>query len=127
MTGDITITWDEKNKEKIVAMIKKKMDEGYTFFTTVKIPLVEIYRKKKISAKHLDSVNVVVIPDEQFEKMVKDMNDRDVASLVQDGDVGLAKRKDRGSIGVGAAAKVERDAEKVAASQSVGVRPLAGG
>lgn len=31
-TGDVTISWDEASKEKIIAFIRKKMNERVTFF-----------------------------------------------------------------------------------------------
>ena len=90
-SGDITITWDEHNKEQIIEMIKKKMKEGYTFFTTKKIPLVKLYRRVKVNEDNLDKCDAVIIDDVAFEKMVQSMDDRDVAAQVRSGNVDLAK------------------------------------
>jgi hypothetical protein len=32
MTGDVTITWDEQNKEAVLELVRAKMKQGYTFF-----------------------------------------------------------------------------------------------
>ena len=32
MSGDVTITWDATNRERILALVREKMNQGYTFF-----------------------------------------------------------------------------------------------
>jgi len=124
-SGDITITWDEHNKEKIVALIKKKMEEGYTFFTTKKVPVLNMYRKVKVTEKSLPKVDSVIIDDDAFDKMVKAMDDADLADSVRRGNANLAKFK--GSQERHDDFQIERDAEKVANSKALGIRKIAGG
>ena len=122
-SGDITITWDEHNKEKIIEMIKNKMAEGYTFFTTKKIPLVKLYRKVKVTEASLDKCEHVVIDDDAFEKMVKSVDDSDVAEQVRSGNASFARPKMFGR----AEPVLERDPRKVADSKAIAVRKVAGG
>lgn len=125
MTGDITITWDEHNREEILAMIRAKMAEGYVFFTTKKIPLVPLYRKSKVTSESLESVNHVVIPDDQFERLVKSVDDRDVAGALQSGTARLTQREDKtNTLDTSTRAK---SAEEVLDGSSVAVRPVRGG
>ena len=123
-SGDITITWDEHNKEQIIEMIKKKMSEGYTFFTTKKIPLVKLYRRVKVTEANLESCEAVVLDDEAFEKMVASVDDRDVASQVRSGTASFARPK---MFGRQEDPKIERDPHKVVESKAVAVRKVAGG
>ena len=32
MTGDITIAWDDTNREQMLALVQEKMAQGYSFF-----------------------------------------------------------------------------------------------
>lgn len=128
MSGDITITWDdsdEERKAKVIALIRKKMSEGYNFFTTKRVPILGIERKVRVSKKNIDTLEKLVIPDNEFDKLVASIHDRDAAELLSTGDAKLAKRKDD---------KRQREmiqrldkAEDVAKQQSLAVKPLAGG
>lgn len=93
MTGDITITWSSENDAKMKELIRKKMAEGFVFFTTRKVPLTNIPFKRRLGAKGVDSIKDLIISDEDFDKMVRLMDDADIATAVADG-AGLAKRKD---------------------------------
>jgi len=121
-SGDITITWDEQNKDIIIKMIEKKMKEGYTFFTTKKLPLVNLYRTIKVTKDNLRKCKFVVIDDDAFEKMVQSIDDRDVAEQVRGGNANFARNKLFGNDH-----KIERDAKKVSKSQSLAVKPISGG
>lgn len=124
LSGDINITWDDHNKEKILELVRKKMKEGYVFFTTKSYAFDLIKRKVKINQKNIDKVDEIIITDEQFEKMCKGMNDVDVASLVRGGKAELVKPKKKEKID--ALKKIER-AEDVIDKRSVAIRPLVGG
>ena len=124
-TGDITISWDEQNKEQILAMVKKKMDEGYSFFTMKKVPLLDIYRKSKVTAKGLSRVKSLSIPDAEFDKLIAGLDDRDVAQIVRAKHANLVKRgRDGRAIDT---VKRATSAEEVLRSQSMGVRRIVGG
>ncbi|NTW91515.1 MAG: hypothetical protein HGA35_06275 [Erysipelotrichaceae bacterium] len=126
MLGDITIAWDEQNKEHIIEVIRKKMKEGYVFFTTKKYLFGQIKRKGQISDRDLRRGNLedIIIPDEQFEKMIADMDDKDIAGLV------VADKARVGKIKKGKEMEAMRKAktpEEVAESNSVAMRPIQGG
>ena len=125
MCGDITITWDESNKEKIIAMVRQKMAEGYSFFTTKKVPLLPLYRKVKVKSDNLDSLNSVVIDDAEFERLTKSMDDRDLSKGLVEGELLLAKRSESKSDYKDA--RRITDPEEVVENQSVAMRPLVGG
>lgn len=126
MSGDITLEWDSKNDEKIKELVRKKMAEGYTFFTMRKVVIDSIKVKRKIGAKGVDSITNLIIDDATFEKLVKGVNDKDVAGLLRDGTSNLAKR--RGSSKTLEAVKKLNTAEEVVeAKQSLALRPIVGG
>ena len=126
MLGDIVIAWDDQNKEKILEVIRKKMSEGYVFFTTKTYLFGKIKRKSEITNRDLSRGNIkdIIIPDEEFDKMVKDMNDSDIANLVLNENVVTGKRKGKGSIDT---VKRAKTAEDVIKSQSVAIRPIRAG
>lgn len=124
MTGDITIVWDDDNREKILAMIRKKMDEGFVFFTTKKFLFNKLSRRVKVTKKNLKDVEELIIPDAQFDKMVQDMADRDVAELISSEAACLAKRK--GSKDLTAMTRA-KNPEDVINRDSLAVRPIRGG
>lgn len=125
-TGDITITWDDHNREQILAMVRKKMTEGYSFFTMKKVPLVDIYRKVKVTSRNLNSTTSLSVPDAEFEKMVTSIDDRDVARLLLDESAVSAKRQGAKARSLETVKRAE-NAEEVVRSQSVGVRRIVGG
>ena len=126
MTGDITITWDDANGEKIKELVRKKMAEGYTFFTMRKVVIDAIQVKRKVGIKGIDKLQNLVIDDETFEQMIGEMDDRDLAESLKSGTGRLAKR--RGATNQLDTVKRARDADEVLASrQALAVRPIAGG
>lgn len=124
MTGDLTVVWDEQNREKMLALIKKKMDEGYSFFTTKKFAFKRLSRKVKVTPKNVDQIEEIIVTDEQFEKMCADMNDKDIATLVRGNDAGLAKRTGKKQLDAMVRA---RKPEDVIGRDSLAVRPVVGG
>lgn len=126
LSGDITLVWDEQNKDKIIEVIRRKMAEGYTFFTTKKYLFGQIKRKGEITQRDLRRGNLadIIITDEQFDKMIADFNDKDLASLVKDDKARIGKvNKGREMQAMTKA----RTPEEVAGSDSVALRPIAGG
>lgn len=124
MLGDVVISWDEQNKDKILKVIQKKMDEGYTFFTTKKFGFKVFSRRIKVSPKNLHLVEEIILTDEQFDKMVDDFNDKDIAELVTTKSATVGKRvKKETLVGMSRATK----AEDVIDKNSVALRPVVGG
>ena len=125
MTGDITITWDEQNREKVIAMVKKKMAEGYVFFTTKRVPTLRLTRRAKVTERNVDLIDSLIISDEEFEAWSKSMDDMDVASAVREGHAHLSKRQSqRRELD---AVKRLKSPEEVVKEQAIAVRPVAGG
>jgi hypothetical protein len=124
MHGDITITWSAENDAKIKDLVRKKMAEGYSFFTTRKVVIEAIKVKRKLGPKGVDTIKDLIIDDETFDKMIKDMDDRDVATLVRDGDAQLAKR--RGNV-ANAIERARTPEDVIKSKQAMAVRPLVGG
>ena len=124
MSGDIVIVWNEQNREKVLTLIRKKMAEGYTFFTTKKYMFKKLTRKVKITEKNIDVTEEIIITDAQFDKMVEDMNDKDLATLVRADAAKLGKRTDRSEL---AGLKCATKAEDVIDKNSVAIRPVVGG
>lgn len=124
MSGDITIVWDENNREQVLEVIRKKMKEGYNFFTTKRFLFERLSRRVKVTPKNVGDIDSLVISDEEFERMVEQMNDADVATLVRDSGVGLTRRK--GKKDLAAMARLTKP-EDVIERDSLAVRPIAGG
>lgn len=125
-SGDITITWDDRNADAIKDMVRRKMEQGYTFFTMRKVVIDAIQIKRKVGKKGVDNLTNLVIDDELFEKMVQEMDDRDLAESLKSGTGKLAKR--RGSSKELDTIKRAKDADEVIeARQALAVRPIVGG
>lgn len=126
LCGDVTIQFDEQNKEHVLSIIKKKMDEGYVFFTTKKYLFGKITVKSKIQKRDLSKGRLkdVIITDEQLNKMVEAMNDPDLAKLVTDGSVTISKPPKNKSMEI--MSRID-DPREVLKADSVAIRPLRGG
>ena len=124
--GDLTLQWDEQNKEHVLEVIRKKMKEGYVFFTTKKYLFGQIKRKGQVTDRDLRRGNLedIIIPDDQFEKMIADMDDSDVAALVSKDKVKIGKIKKGKEI---EAMKKAKTPEEVIESNSVAMKPIRGG
>lgn len=126
MLGDITIQWDEQNKEHVLEVIRRKMSEGYVFFTTKKYLFGQIKRQSEVTNRDLNRglINHIVIKDEEFEKMMKDMNDPEIASLVSKGSARVGKISKGKEVETFKKAKTP---EEVIQSDCVAIRPIQAG
>ena len=126
MLGDLTIQFDSQNKEHVLEVIRKKMKEGYVFFTTKKYLFGKITRKSAITERDIrrGNINDVIITDEEFDKMIKDMQDEDIASLVKNNQANIGKIKKGKDM---TAMKKAKSAEEVVESNSVALKPIRGG
>lgn len=124
--GDITLVWDDQNKERVLEIIRKKMAEGVVFFTTKKYMFGKIKRKTEVTERDLKrgNLNDIIITDEEFEKMVKDIKDKDLATLVAKDGVSVGKLQGRRDL---SAMKKVTNAEDVAKGNSVALKPIHGG
>ncbi len=124
--GDLTIQWDEQNKEHILEVIRRKMKEGYVFFTTKKYLFGQIKRKGEITERDLrrGKLEDIIITDEQFEKMITDFDDVDLAKLIKNDKARVGKIKKGKEM---EAMKKAKTAEEVVESNSVAMKRIAGG
>lgn len=124
MLGDISLAWDEQNREAMLELIRKKMKEGYSFFTTKKYEFKTYTRKVKVTNKNLKDINSIILTDEQFEKMIEDMDDEDVAEMVVSNKADILKRQGKSEMITHTRAE---KAEDVIDKNSVAIRPIVGG
>ena len=124
-TGDITLTWDDQSKEAMLALIEKKMKEGFTFF---------IYkssfgglRQKKVPVESIEQVRQagsVTAPDVLAKKVMMDLGDDDVSAVVHEGKGSLAVLPKAGTHDVTVAAK---SAQEVLQNNTLATRHFVGG
>ena len=116
----------EQNKEKVLEIIRKKMKEGYTFFTTKTYMFGKVKCKSQITTRDLNrgSVKEIVITDKQFEKMVSDMEDRDIAELVSKNQAEIVRPTHKREL---MATKRAKTAEEVLGKDSLAIKPVRGG
>ena len=125
MSGDVTICWDDHNREHILALVKQKMAEGYAFFV-ITPRVLPVLGNKKVALKNikqLDKAVGVVVTDEQVEAIVANLGDAAVQGAVQSGQAKLTQVA-RSNLQTTHRA---RNADEVVRSQSVAVRPIVGG
>ena len=71
MSGDVTITWDESNREAIIALVAQKMKDGYSFF--ILEPSALGLGTKKTALKKPSQLNKavgIVVPEAQVASIV---------------------------------------------------------
>lgn len=124
LTGDITISWDEKNDEKMRDLIKKMMDQGCVFFTTRHVPVIKKPFQRRLGKRGLASAQDLIIRDDEFDRLVKSLDNADVALLLAGGDAEMVERK-RGKIN--SIARAKDPDEVIKNKQAVATKPLAGG
>lgn len=128
MSGDVTITWDDDNRDAIIALVKEKMAKGYSFFiiTPRYFPVFGNKQVKLTDPQQLDKALGVVVPDSQIAEIA--------CKLGSVGDEALDKVVQSGQAQLASAPKAKLDttrraqtAEEVVQHQSVAVRPITGG
>ena len=125
MSGDVTLTWDESNREQILALVNRKMKEGYSFFVLTPrfISVLGNKKSKLTNASQLDNAVGVVVPDSQVAAIVKHLGDPDLETAVQKGTAHLhsAPKSNLNTT------RRATSAEEVVSNQSVAVRAIVGG
>jgi len=112
-SGDTTIVWTEDRDEEMRDIIEKKMAAGVSFFI-VEPRFFGILPPKKTRVESVDDAlkhRALSIPDEDFSR------------FVESGSGDAVKTPDAPVKG----ARRSKDAKEIAASQSVGVKPMKGG
>jgi hypothetical protein len=128
-TGDVTITWDEKEEASIFALVEAKMKEGYSFFILKprRFGLPGHTKARVKSVEALKDANHVVVPDDLVQHIVKKaLGDRDVEKVVQGGQATLvsADSRQRGNLDT---VRRATSAQEVVKHQTVAIRPVVAG
>lgn len=113
-TGDTTISWTPDRDAEMEEIIKKKMQEGVTFFVVERKgrPPVNPKRGAKLEdAATANKQRTLVIPDEDLLKFVSDGS-------------GTVERTPDAKV---ESSRVSRDPKEVARSETVGVKQRRGG
>lgn len=129
MSGDVTITWDDTNRERVLELVRQKMKEGYSFFVIKPRFLFLLGNKKEllVNESQLDRATGVVVPDEQVEAIMANLRDPSVTATVRNDHARLAKTSATVKSGAYQAQHRARSAEEVVRHQTVAVRPVVGG
>lgn len=106
-TGDTTIAWTEDMDDEIESIIRKKMDEGCTFFI---VEREHGTRQKLEEPADARKHRVLAIPDEDMRKFVESGA---TATVTPDSKI--------------KSSRVSRDPKEIAKNDSVGVKPRKGG
>lgn len=113
-TGDVTITWEAENDERMIEIIERKMKAGITFF------LIEPRMGGIVPP---DTSKKLKKPKEALKHRALSMKDEDFETMVAEGKAELVQTP-------AAPARTTRKAStarEVATGESVGVRPMRGG
>lgn len=125
MSGDVTITWDDSNRDSIKELVSQKMTEGYSFFILTPRAL-SVFGNKKVAltdSRQLDNALGVVVADSQVAAIVANLGDPAVESVVRSG---KATRAVAPKLPLDCARRAESAAE-VVQNQTVAVRRVVGG
>lgn len=125
-TGDITISWEKDKEAEMLALIEKKMKEGYTFFI-LKPRMGGLLGNKKVAVESIEQVRKagsVVATDALAKSVVMNLGDDDVSQAVAAGNAGLVSTLKKATMEtVGRAIS----AAEVVTNQSIAIRPISGG
>lgn len=113
-TGDVTITWEEENDDRILPIIERKMKAGITFF------LIEPRMGGLVAP---DTSKQLKKAKDSLKHRALSMKDKDFEDMVAEGKAVLVQTPDAPARTVRKASS----AREVATGESVGVRQMRGG
>lgn len=137
MTGDITISWDEQNRDAILALVEEKMKSGHRFFIikpralgllgNKKVPLTELGQAAKAGA--------IVVPDDVARDILNEAKGAPKRAKLDDEAVEAVVASGKAHLSVVQGGKqsqyetqgVVKKPEQVLQHQTVAVRPIVGG
>lgn len=138
-SGDVTISWTDDNKAEVLALIRRKMDQGYSFFIIERTMLGLKKTKKQIdSVDPLQKKTSVILNDEEGADFLQEMlvgqslkgampeelDDPLVAELLKVKKIIVDSQQQLKSA---ALTKREKKPEVIAQSNTVAIRPIVGG
>ena len=126
-SGDITVEWDDEDEPSMLALIEKKMKDGYRFF--ILKPRKVLPGDKKVEVKSIAEVKTagyVIAPNKLLKDAFKSqLGDTDVEQAVAAGHARLATPESKGkSVD---SVRPAKSAQDVVRNQSMAVRPVMGG
>ncbi len=110
--GDVTLTWEEQDDEKMKKHIQKLIDEGHMFFIIKKKFLIFNKEVQVNCSKEINN-NKVLIKDDKMAGILLDVKNAKLASKDKDDSYDVVK----GS----------KNPEEIVKSQAVCVKPSRGG
>ena len=112
-TGDIELVWSDEHEESMRALIEKKIREGYSFFIVERKLFGCIERHKLV--KDISEIK-------KGTKLL--LKDEDAVRLFEEGKIGAKVNKSKRNI---EARKRTKDVDEILNSDTLAVRPIAGG
>ena len=113
-TGDVTLSWNKDQDERMRAMIEAKLKKGYTFFVIKRFCGFKIHQRKlKALADLKPSEREVVLKDE------------DIALALEDNSEGIFI--DKAPEGDMSDAELVKEVDKIVKEDTLAVRPIAAG
>lgn len=119
--GDVEITWEPQNDEKMRAVIQKKMEEGVTFFVLKPIVGDVLHMRRKLKKMSDLKAHNVKIKDADIETLFTAGEIAMMRSERVDNGAAIRVRDDKGNLDHAAASRV------ASRTRSVGVPALRGG
>lgn len=137
MTGDITISWDEQNRDAILALVEQKMKSGHRFFI-IKPRALGLLGNKKVPLTQLDQAakaGSIVVPDDVARDILNEAKEVPKRAKLDDDAVETVVASGKAQLTVVQGGKqtqyetqgVAKKAEQVLQNQTVAVRPIVGG
>ncbi|MBC8737130.1 hypothetical protein F6X40_09955 [Paraburkholderia sp. UCT31] len=126
-TGDVTLTWDEQNEERILAMVEEKMKAGFSFFV-LKPRILGIPGNSKKRLKSIEQAKKaghVVVPDNAVDQ-VMNLGDKALEQAVASGDAKLVSSGTATGTNVVSIGRARKPSD-VVGKQTLAVRPIAAG
>ncbi len=123
-SGDITISWDDEDQDKVEELVRKKMAQGYSFFIVREAGMrgAAPRLKEKDALRHRAPNNRLHVSNTVGSEQLEDA---DLMIALQDRVIRFSRSQK-----TGVPKKAVRRAEtpqEVLSSQSVAIRPIAGG
>jgi ribosomal protein L12E/L44/L45/RPP1/RPP2 len=125
-SGDITISWDKDKEDAMLDLVRKKMDEGYTFFL-LKPRAGGLLGNKKVPATDIEQIRKAgsfVAPDALAKSVVMNLGDADVSQAVSKGSAKLISIAKQGEL---EATRPAANAAEVLGHQSLAFKRVVGG
>lgn len=127
MSGDVTITWEKEDEAAILALIEKKMSQGYSFFIA-KPRFFGLLGVRKVPVQSLEDARAaghVVADDSAVGRAVSRICDPEVTEALRASKAQLlASGKPTGALET---IRRAASASEVLRHQTVAVRPVIGG